>query len=75
LIYTDAFDAIPGAARQYLLRRLFEVLSGHDQSPDSAALTAEERRNILEILLDTKPGFQEEWKRFSQEPQNQKGSN
>lgn len=61
LIYSDAFDAIPGPAREYLLKRLFEVLTGQDQSADFAALTAEDRRAILEILVDTKPGLPAEW--------------
>lgn len=64
LIYSDAFDAIPGPAREYLLRRLFEVLSGRDQSADFAGLSADARRAILEILVDTKPGLPEEWGRF-----------
>lgn len=64
LIYSDAFDAIPGPAREYLLRRLFEVLSGRDQSADFAGLSADARRAILEILVDTKPGLPEEWGRY-----------
>ncbi len=62
LIYSDAFDAIPAPARDYLLKRLFEVLSGRDQSADFASLSAEDRQAILEILLDTKPGLPGEWK-------------
>lgn len=64
LIYSDAFDAIPGPARDLLLRRLFEVLSGRDQSEPFAALTTEARRAILEILVDTKPGLPGEWKQY-----------
>lgn len=65
LIYSDAFDAIPSAAREYLLKRLFEVLSGQDQSDDFAGLSAEARQAILEILVDTKPGLPPEWKEFA----------
>lgn len=61
LIYSDAFDALPGPARDYILRRLFEVLTGRDQSADFATLTPEDRRAILEILVDTKPGLPDEW--------------
>ncbi|WP_051669562.1 hypothetical protein [Bryobacter aggregatus] len=71
LIYSDAFDAIPGPARDYLLQRLFEVLSGRDQSPDFAAVSAEDRRAILEILVDTKPGLPEDWKQFLGQPVSQ----
>lgn len=64
LIYSDAFDAIPGPAREYLLKRLLEVLSGRDQSVDFAGLTAEVRQAILEILVDTKAGLPPEWRQF-----------
>lgn len=67
LIYSDAFDAIPGPARDYLLKRLFEVLTGRDQSADFAGLSARDRRAILEILVDTKPGLPVEWKQFVRE--------
>ncbi len=61
LIYSDAFDALPEPSRGYVYRRLLEVLSGKDQSPDFAALSAQDRRAILEILLQTKPGLPQEW--------------
>lgn len=64
LIYSDAFDAIPGPAKEYLLRRLFDVLSGRDQSADFAGISAETRRAILEILVDTKSGLPESWGRY-----------
>jgi hypothetical protein len=37
--------------------RLRAVLTGADQSDDFADLSAEDRRAILEILMDTKPDF------------------
>lgn len=64
LIYSDAFDAIPGPARGYLLKRLFDVLTEHDQSADFAHLSAKDRRAILEILVDTKPGLPPEWTQY-----------
>ncbi|MBC7926117.1 MAG: hypothetical protein H7039_10725 [Bryobacteraceae bacterium] len=67
LIYSDAFDSIPGEARRYLLQRLFAVLSGRDQSGDFAGLSAGMRQAILEILVDTKPGLPPEWKQFLQQ--------
>lgn len=66
LIYSDAFDAIPDEPRRYLLGRLFDVLTGWDQSPEFASIPAAHRQAILEILLDTKPGLPEEWKRYTQ---------
>lgn len=61
LIYADAFDALPEPAKGYVYRRLLEVLSGKDQSPDFAHLSATNRRDILEILLQTKSGLPQEW--------------
>jgi hypothetical protein len=64
LIYSEAFDAMPEPAKSYIYRRLFEVLSGRDQGPEFASLSAEDRRAILEILVATKPKLPEEWKQF-----------
>jgi hypothetical protein len=66
LIYSEAFDAIPSPAKELVFSRMFEVLSGRDQSPGFAALSAEDRRAILEILVATKPSVPEEWKQFVQ---------
>ena len=63
LIYSDAFTALPPAARDQLYLRLHEVLTGKDQSKEFAALSRDERTAILEILLDTKSGLPDYWKR------------
>ncbi len=59
LIYSDGFDALPVTARSYVYRRLQSILSGEDQSPEFAHLTPDLREAILQILLETKPGFAE----------------
>jgi hypothetical protein len=64
LIYSEAFDAIPGPAKEFIFRRMFEVLSGREQGPEFASLSGRDRRAILEILVATKPGLPEEWKQF-----------
>ena len=64
LIYSEAFDAIPGPAKDYIYRRMFEVLSGREQGPEFASLSGGDRRAILEILVATKPGLPEAWKQF-----------
>jgi hypothetical protein len=64
LIYSKAFDDIPEPAKSYIYHRLLEVLTGREQSPDFAKLTGEDRRAILEILLATKPGLPDEWKKY-----------
>lgn len=55
MIYSDLFENLPEAARSRVYQRLDEVLSGKDQSPKYAHLSADDRRVILEILRDTKP--------------------
>jgi hypothetical protein len=62
LIYSDAFAALPPAARDHLYLRLHEVLTGKDQSKEFAVLSRDDRSTILEILLDTKSGLPDYWK-------------
>jgi hypothetical protein len=57
MIYSEAFDAMPAAARERVYQRLQEILSGKDQNPKFAHLSADDRRAIREILHDTKPGL------------------
>lgn len=61
LIYSKSFDALPDVMREYVWQRLFEILSGDDTSETFAHLTAEDRRAILNILRDTKPGLPASW--------------
>jgi hypothetical protein len=62
LIYTDAFDRMPAAARDRIYRRLFDVVSEKEKSLRYAKLSAADRRAILEILIDTKKGLPDYWK-------------
>lgn len=50
LIYGEQFDALPRAARELVLRRVYAILSGAEASK----LEADERVAILEILRETK---------------------
>ncbi len=61
-IYSEQFDALPSPVKDYLLHRLWEVLSGKDTSKKFAHLSAEDRRAILEILRETKANLPAEWK-------------
>lgn len=65
LIYSEAFDALPEPSKGYVYRRLLEVLSGTDQDPDFQSLSAQDRRTILEILLETKTGLPREWQEYA----------
>ena len=57
LIYSKSFDAMPGELKDYVNRRVREVLTGEDKSADFQHLSAEDRTAILEILRETKPEF------------------
>jgi hypothetical protein len=61
LIYSRAFDGLPAEAKQQVYLRLWEVLSGKDQSKPFAHLTAADRRAVLEILRETKQGLPASW--------------
>jgi len=54
MIYTAAFDALPGEARDAIYRRLWYVLSGQDSAAKYQKLQVAERKAIVEILRDTK---------------------
>lgn len=62
LIYSPSFAALPAEARDYVFQRLWEVLSGKDQSAKFAHLSAADRQAILEILRDTLPDLPDYWK-------------
>jgi len=57
MIYSEAFDGMPDYVRDKVYRRVYEVLTGIDQSDKFKRLSAEDRRAVLEILRDTKPGL------------------
>jgi len=56
LIYSPAFDALPGPAKDFFYERARTILSGAETA-DFGHLSAEDRAAISEILLDTKPDF------------------
>ncbi len=62
MIYDKAFDSLPDWPRERIYRRLYEVLTGKDTSKTFARLSAEDRRNVLEILRDTKPNLPAYWR-------------
>jgi len=57
MIYTPMFDGLPAPAAEIVRERLTAVLSGRDQSPKYAHLTAADRQALTEILRDTKPSL------------------
>jgi hypothetical protein len=62
LIYSPAFDQLPSSVKDRVYRRLWEVVSGRDQTKEFAHLTAADRRAIKEILVDTKKELPDYWR-------------
>ena len=62
MIYSEIFDAMPVDARDRIYQRLYDVLSGKDQSSKFSHLSAADRRAILDILLDTKKDLPDYWR-------------
>jgi hypothetical protein len=54
LIYSPTFDALPPVIKDYVARRLQEILAGENDE-NYSHLTAADRQAILEILRETKP--------------------
>jgi hypothetical protein len=54
MIYSDAFDGLPVAARNAVYRRMYAVLSGAEQTPRYSRLSPSDRRAIIDILHETK---------------------
>ncbi|MEI8381541.1 MAG: hypothetical protein WCJ09_15545 [Planctomycetota bacterium] len=62
LVYSPSFDELPTEARDLVYRRLWEVLSGADQSKAFSHLSPADRTAIREILIATKSGLPDYWK-------------
>ena len=63
LIYSAEFDALPELMKEYVYRRMHEMLTGRDASEDFAHLTDADRTAILEILAATKPNLPANWRK------------
>ena len=59
LIYSAAFDGLPAAARQAVLGRMADILSGRDTRKITQHLSVADRQAVLQILRDTKPDLAE----------------
>lgn len=58
MIYSPAFDRLPPNVRDAVYRRMWDVLSGVERgSAYRRALSLDDRRTIVEILRETKPGL------------------
>ena len=57
LVYSPAMDALPDEVLRRVTERMLDVLEGRDESETFDHLSAKTRKEILEILLETKPQF------------------
>jgi len=62
LIYSKSFDALPPRMKDYVYRRLHDILTGEDQSKEFSDIPRKTRREIFEILVETKKNLPEYWK-------------
>jgi hypothetical protein len=62
MVYSEAFDSLPPAAREIVLRRVYDVLTGKNPDQKFARVSSEDRIAILEILRDTKPNLPAYWR-------------
>jgi hypothetical protein len=62
LIYSRAFDSLPGAVKEHVYQRLWDLLNGRAAGKIDLALAAADREALLEILSETKPDLPAYWK-------------
>jgi hypothetical protein len=62
LIYSESFRQLPAEVRDYVWRRLWEILNASDTSKDFAHLSKSDRQAIVEILRDTHAELPDYWK-------------
>ncbi len=61
LVYSESFQNLPTEAKEYIMRRMWDILTGKDKSEKFSHLTPEDRQAIREILLATMPKLPDYW--------------
>ena len=61
LIYSEQFRQLPPEVKEHFFKRLHEILTGVDQKPEFAKLSASDRQAVLEILRETLPDLPDYW--------------
>lgn len=64
LIYSQQFAALPRPVREYVLQRLWTILTAETPDKEFAYLPAAERKAIWEILGETLPDLPDYWSQF-----------
>jgi hypothetical protein len=62
LVYSKSFDALPEEIKSHLYRRLYDILTDNDRSPDFADIPRKTKRAIFQILAETKKDLPEYWR-------------
>ena len=63
LIYSPSFDAISAPIHAVIMQKLHDILTGENDDAQFARLTPDDRKAILEILLETKPNLPAYWRK------------
>jgi hypothetical protein len=64
MIYSRAFDELPGAAKDAVYARLWDVLSGKERGSKYTKLSSSDRAAIVSILMETKPALPAYYRRL-----------
>jgi len=57
MIYSEAFDALPGEVKQAIYKRMWQILSRQERGGKYARFSFSDRRAVVEILRETKIGL------------------
>lgn len=57
MIYTQAFDNLPGEVREAIFHRMWQILSGQEADKRYARLSLSDRAAVVDILRETKHGL------------------
>lgn len=62
LVYSRAFESLPGAVKDHIYQRLWNVLTSGRKSDGDPALSVDDRQAIIEILRETKHDLPDYWR-------------
>lgn len=62
VIYAPSFDAIAEPIRGIILRKLHDILTGKNEDPQFSRMSAEDRKAVLDILVETKKTLPAYWR-------------
>jgi hypothetical protein len=57
MIYSQAFDELPGELKEVIYQRMWEILSGKENEKKYTRLSFSDRHSIIEIVRATKKGL------------------